>query len=68
VSGDLAKRAEMVAAMESAKIDSPRGTMTMSKAHNPVNDIYLRKVEGKQNKVIAVAVPALADPALGCKR
>jgi branched-chain amino acid transport system substrate-binding protein len=68
VNGDLAKRAEMVTAMESAKIDSPRGTMTMSKAHNPVNDIYLRKVEGKQNKVIAVAVPALADPALGCKR
>jgi branched-chain amino acid transport system substrate-binding protein len=67
VDGDLARRAEMVAAMEGAKIESPRGTMTMSKAHNPVNDIYLRKVEGKQNKVIAVAVPALADPALGCK-
>ncbi len=67
VGGDLSKRAEMVAAMEGAKIESPRGTMTMSKAHNPVNDIYLRKVEGKQNKVIAVAAPALADPALGCK-
>jgi branched-chain amino acid transport system substrate-binding protein len=32
-----------------------------------VNDIYLRKVEGKQNKVIGVAAPALADPARGCK-
>ena len=67
VKGDTAKRAELVKAMESARIDSPRGTMTLSRAHNPVNDIYLRRVEGKQNKVIGVAAPALADPARGCK-
>ncbi len=67
VKGDLSKRKELVAAMESAKIDSPRGPMTLSKSHNPVNDIYLRRVEGKENKVIGVAVKALADPARGCK-
>ncbi len=67
VKGDTRKRAELVAAMEKAHIDSPRGHMTLSRSHNPVNDIYLRKVEGKQNKVIGVAVPALADPARGCK-
>jgi branched-chain amino acid transport system substrate-binding protein len=67
VKGDLGKRKELIAAMAAAKIDSPRGPMTLSKAHNPVNDIYLRKVEGGQNKVIGIAVPALADPARGCK-
>jgi branched-chain amino acid transport system substrate-binding protein len=67
VKGDVSKRKELVAAMESARIDSPRGAMTLSKAHNPVNDIYLRKAEGKENKVIGVAAPALADPARGCK-
>jgi branched-chain amino acid transport system substrate-binding protein len=67
VKGDLGKRKELIAAMESAKIDSPRGPMTLSKAHNPVNDIYLRKVVGKQNRVIGVAIKALADPARGCK-
>lgn len=67
VKGDLAKRKQLIAALESAKIESPRGPMTLSKAHNPVNDIYLRRVEGKQNKVIGVAAPALADPARGCK-
>jgi branched-chain amino acid transport system substrate-binding protein len=67
VKGDTTKRKELVAAMEKARIDSPRGPMTLSKAHNPVNDIYLRRVEGKQNKVISVAAPALADPARGCK-
>ena len=68
VGGDLARRTELEAAMESAKIDSPRGPMTLSKAHNPVQDIYLRKVVGKENKVIGVAAAALADPARGCKR
>ncbi len=67
VNGDVSKRKELVAAMESAKIDSPRGAFTLSKAHNPVQDIYLRKVEGKENKLVNVAVKGLADPARGCK-
>jgi branched-chain amino acid transport system substrate-binding protein len=67
VKGDVGKRAELVKAMEAAKIDSPRGAMSLSKSHNPVHDIYLRKVEGKDNKVVGVAIKALADPARGCK-
>lgn len=67
VKGDLSKRAEFTAAIENATIDSPRGPFKISKAHNPVQDIYLRKVEGKQNKVAGVAVKSLADPARGCR-
>ncbi len=36
----------------------------MCKSHNPIQDIYLRKVEGMENKVIGIAVKALADPAM----
>ena len=67
VKGDMSKKKELIAAMETVKIDSPRGTWTMSKAHNPIQDIYLRKVVGKENKVMGVAHKALADPARGCK-
>jgi branched-chain amino acid transport system substrate-binding protein len=67
VRGDLTKRKEMIAAMEKAKVDSPRGPWTMSKAHNPIQDIYLRKVVGRENKFVSVAHKALADPARGCK-
>ena len=67
VKGDLAKRKELILAMESAKIDSPRGPWTMSKAHNPIQDIYLRKVVGRENRLVSVAHKALADPARGCK-
>jgi len=65
--GDLAKRDALVQGMESAKLDSPRGTLTMSKAHNPVQDIYLRQVTGKENKSIGLAAKQLADPARGCR-
>jgi branched-chain amino acid transport system substrate-binding protein len=67
VKGDVSKKAEFAAAVQKAKIDSPRGTFTISKAGNPVQDIYLRQVSGKENKVIGIASKALADPARGCK-
>ena len=65
--GDFKNRDALVKGMEQAKIDSPRGPFTMSKAHNPVQDIYLRKVDGKTNRSVSIAVKGLADPARGCK-
>ncbi len=65
--GDFSKKAEIAAAIEKARIDSPRGTFTIGKSHNPVQDIYLRKVEGKENKLVNVAIKGLADPARGCR-
>ena len=67
VNGDISKKAEFAAAVQKSTIDSPRGPFTMSRAHNPVQDIYLRKVDGKENKVVGVAAKARADPARGCK-
>ncbi len=67
VKGDLSNKAALYKAMEGAVIDSPRGKWTMSKQHNPIQDMYLRVVENKENKVIGVAAKALADPGTGCK-
>ena len=67
VKGDTSKRAELVKAMEAAKIDSPRGSLAFTKSHNPIHDIYLRKVDGKENKYVSVAVKNLTDPPRGCK-
>jgi len=68
VKGDIGKKKELIAAMEKVEIDSPRGKWRMSAAHNPVQDIYLRKVVGLENKVIGVAQRALDyPPASLCK-
>jgi branched-chain amino acid transport system substrate-binding protein len=53
--------------MENAVIDSPRGKWTMSKAHNPVQDMYVRVVKGKENVVQGIAAKALSDSGAGCK-
>jgi branched-chain amino acid transport system substrate-binding protein len=65
--GDVNKKKELFAALERARIDSPRGAWTLSKAHNPIQDIYLRKVVGTENRVVGIAHKALEDPAHGCK-
>ena len=67
VKGDLSSKPALYKALEGATIDSPRGKWTMSKSHNPVQDIYLRVVENKENKVLGVAAKALADSGAGCK-
>src|SRR4029079_13622808 len=66
VRGDTTAKKEIMAAMEAAEIDSPRGKWTMSKAHNPIQDIYLRQVVGGKEAVLGVAKKALADPASVC--
>ncbi len=58
----------MIEALSSAEVpDSPRGPWRMSRAHNPVMDVYLRQVEGGVNRILGVASKDLADPATGCK-
>jgi len=64
--GDISKKDDFAKAIRAAKIDSPRGVFTISKAHNPIQDFYLRQVVGKENKVIGIASKSLADNARGC--
>ncbi|MBL8472627.1 MAG: ABC transporter substrate-binding protein [Rhodocyclaceae bacterium] len=64
--GDPKKSAEFAAAVRKATFDSPRGPFTISKSHNPIQDMYLREVKGDVNKVVRVVVKALEDPGRGC--
>ena len=67
VGGDGGARDKMVAAMAGAKIDSPRGPISFSKAHNVVQNFYLREVRNGRNEFVSIAHPDLADPARGCR-
>ncbi|MCW5636961.1 MAG: ABC transporter substrate-binding protein [Rubrivivax sp.] len=67
VRGDITKKAEFAAALRKARIDSPRGAFVLGKSHNPVQDVYLRQVSGRDNKVVGVASKGLADPGRGCR-
>jgi branched-chain amino acid transport system substrate-binding protein len=67
VKGDLKKKNEMIKAMETVKLDSPRGPLSFSKSHNPVHDMYVREARGNQNVVTGTIVKGLVDPSPDCK-
>jgi branched-chain amino acid transport system substrate-binding protein len=67
VKGNLEDEAKLYAALRGAKLDSPRGPISMSPAQNITQNIYLRRAQGGQNKVIGIAAENLADPGTGCK-
>lgn len=67
VGGDAGARDRMVAAMGAAKIDSPRGPLSFNKAHNPVQNVYLREVKAGRNAYVSVAQANVDDPARGCR-
>jgi branched-chain amino acid transport system substrate-binding protein len=67
VKGDTKKSAEMIKAMESARLQSPRGPLSFSKSHNPVQNYYVRVARGNENVMTDVIVENLADPSPDCK-
>ncbi|HUC46133.1 MAG TPA: ABC transporter substrate-binding protein, partial [Hyphomicrobiaceae bacterium] len=67
VNGNVEDEANLYQALRAAKIDSPRGPISMSPAQNVTQNIYLRRAEGGQNKVVDIAAENLADPGTGCK-
>jgi branched-chain amino acid transport system substrate-binding protein len=67
VGGDDKQRDKMIAAMGAAKIDSPRGPLSFNKAHNPIQNVYLREVRNGRNEMVSIAQKDVDDPARGCK-
>ena len=65
--GDIGKKDAVISGIRKAQIDSPRGKFTLSKQHNPTQDMYVREVRGNYNVVTGVAVKSLADPGRGCR-
>lgn len=67
LNGDVSDKQAVIDTMAKLTINSPRGDFTFSRAHNPVQNIYLREVKDGVNVVTSVAAEALEDPARGCK-
>lgn len=71
IGGDVNDKVALLNALNTAKIDSPRGPFKFGPNHTPVQDAYLREVvkapDGMLvNKVIATAWPNYYFPGEGC--
>lgn len=67
VGGDIAKKADMHAAMAAAKFASPRGPFEFSASRNPKQNFYARELRDGANKMTGMAAEMLADNGKGCK-
>jgi branched-chain amino acid transport system substrate-binding protein len=65
--GDFGARDKVIAAMAAATLDSPRGPLSFNKAHNPIQNIYLREVKNGRNEFLSIAQENVNDPARGCR-
>ena len=65
--GDPKRKDDIIQGIRSATIDSPRGSFTLSRAHNPVQNIYLREIQDGKNVIVKVVSESLEDPARGCE-
>ncbi|MFL5277377.1 MAG: ABC transporter substrate-binding protein [Myxococcales bacterium] len=66
VQGDTSAPKDLIAALESAKTDSPRGPFRFGKTHNPIQNVYVRQVKGGRESVVGTAQKDADDPAFGC--
>jgi branched-chain amino acid transport system substrate-binding protein len=65
--GDVKNRPELFAAMSKASFASPRGPFKLGASRNPIQNFYLRELQGGANKYLGVAAADLADETTGCK-
>lgn len=67
VSGDVAKRDALNAAIAKASFKSPRGPFRLSASHNPVQNFYLRELKGGKNMLVKTAATDFSDSTAGCR-
>lgn len=65
--GQIKDRDAVIEVIRNMTVASPRGDWTFSKAHNPVQNVYLREVKDGVNRLVKTAMPSLEDPARGCR-
>jgi branched-chain amino acid transport system substrate-binding protein len=66
VQGDTSAQKDLIAALEAARVESPRGPFRFGKTHNPIQNVYVRQVKGGREEVVGTAQKEADDPAFGC--
>lgn len=66
VNGNTEQRDQLIDALASVKLDSPRGPMSFSASHHPVQNVYLREVRNGRHEVLGIASEQLVVPDTAC--
>lgn len=67
VKGDTENKEALIEALSKVHLNSPRGPMTFSASHHPIQNVYLREIRDGKHEVVDVAYEQLEVPDEACK-
>ncbi|MCH4565536.1 MULTISPECIES: ABC transporter substrate-binding protein [Halomonas] len=68
VAGNTEDKEALIAALASVELESPRGLMSFSDSHHPIQNVYLREIRDGKHEVVDVAYEQLEVPDNACKK
>lgn len=66
VGGDTGDRERLIEALAGVELDSPRGPISFSRSHHPIQNIYLREIRDGRHEVVDVVFENFEVPDLDC--
>lgn len=67
VKGDTENKEALIEALSNVHLDSPRGPISFSDSHHPIQNIYLLEIQDGKQEVVDVAYEQLEVPDDACK-
>ncbi|MBB3192394.1 ABC transporter substrate-binding protein [Halomonas cerina] len=67
VDGNTEDKEALIEALASVELQSPRGPMSFSESHHPIQNVYLREIQDGKHEVVGVAAEQLEVPDDACK-
>ena len=67
VGGDTSDRERLIQALANVQLDSPRGPMSFSASHHPIQNVYLREIRNGKHEVVGIAHENLEVPDEACR-
>lgn len=67
VEGATTDRDALIDALAAVELQSPRGPLSFSKSHHPIQNIYLREIRDGRHQVLSVAHELLESPDADCQ-
>lgn len=67
VEGETDDRDRLIEALANVELDSPRGPISFSSSHHPIQNVYLREIRDGKHEVIDIASESLEVPDVACR-
>ena len=65
--GDTSDRERLIDVLANVQLASPRGPLSFSASHHPIQNVYLREIRDGKHEVVSIAAENLEVPDDACQ-